>query len=202
MKKEKSNKIKAKTYTSVYFKYEDDKTIQKIDLKLIEYELESSISNDEINKKHNNTFCRLSRDDENIGYIHIPEEWEIITIDGWMYIVDTAADSENTDYIAVEYYYGTYSNGGNANDTWDTRVFNDYFSEYSEVIHDGILLYSTGSYLLTYEFDHLETEVEFYGLELNSHIDSYYQVMFVFVDKSIDESILTKITYSYEPFLD
>lgn len=55
MKKEKSNKIKVKIYTSVYYKYECDKTIEQVVLKLIEHELESRFSNDEANKQHSST---------------------------------------------------------------------------------------------------------------------------------------------------
>ncbi len=55
MKQEKSNKIEVKTYTSAYYKDEEDKTIQKIVIKLIEKEIESRFSNDESNKQHNST---------------------------------------------------------------------------------------------------------------------------------------------------
>ena len=55
MKKEKSKKIKVKTYTSVYYKDEYDKTIEQVVLKLIEHELESRFSNDESNKQQNST---------------------------------------------------------------------------------------------------------------------------------------------------
>lgn len=40
MKQEKSNKIKVKTVFTVYYKYEEDKTIEKIVLRLIEKEIE------------------------------------------------------------------------------------------------------------------------------------------------------------------
>lgn len=40
MKPEKSNKIEVKTYASAYYKYEGDKTIEKIVLRLIEKEIE------------------------------------------------------------------------------------------------------------------------------------------------------------------
>lgn len=55
MKKEKSNKIKVKTYTSIYYKDEYDKTIEQVVLKLIEHELESRFSNDELIKQQNRT---------------------------------------------------------------------------------------------------------------------------------------------------
>lgn len=55
LKKEKFNKIKVKTYASAYYKDEEDKTIQKIVLKLIEKEIEGKVSSDEASKQHNST---------------------------------------------------------------------------------------------------------------------------------------------------
>jgi len=55
MKQEKSNKIKVKAILAVYYKDEEDKTIQKIVLKIIEKEIVSRFSNDESSKQHNST---------------------------------------------------------------------------------------------------------------------------------------------------
>lgn len=53
MKQGKSNKIKVKMILAVYYKDEEDKTIEKIVLRLMEKELESRFLNDEA-YKHNN----------------------------------------------------------------------------------------------------------------------------------------------------
>ncbi len=53
MKQGKSNKIKVKMILAVYCKDEEDKTIEKIVLRLMEKELESRFLNDEAYKQDN-----------------------------------------------------------------------------------------------------------------------------------------------------
>lgn len=52
MKEEKSNKIKVKTALTVYYKDEENKTIEEIVLKLTQKDLESRVSN-EASKSNN-----------------------------------------------------------------------------------------------------------------------------------------------------
>lgn len=55
MKKEKFNKIKVKTILAVYYKDEEDKTINQIVLRLIEKELESRFLNNGSCEQDNST---------------------------------------------------------------------------------------------------------------------------------------------------
>lgn len=52
MKQGKSNKIQVKMILAIYYKDEEDKTVEKIVLRLMEKELESKFLNDEAYKQN------------------------------------------------------------------------------------------------------------------------------------------------------
>ncbi len=137
-------------------------------------------------------FREIKIPDESIGTVMLPDNWNFITDNGWLYI----EDSETGDIIAFQHSRGLHY--WIASEEYDEREFNPSY-EYEKI---GVIDYITGNSNLSncslgeYIID--VENIQLYEIYFTSGQDYHYSIFFVFISDEIDLKILEKISKSYD----
>ena len=134
-------------------------------------------------------YKRVDIPNEQLGSVMLPENWEIISQEGWM----TIFDAETKEIVAEELTHGCfYSIGGNYT---DERVYNPKYSDY--VLLEGITgsgNSNCGQYSIR-KYNNGQSDVELKILYFFGRDSNYCSEFCMVQDVSID--VLSKIAKSY-----
>lgn len=138
-------------------------------------------------------FHEVKIPDEMLGRVWLPDDWNIITTDSWMYIVS----SETGEVLAFQY--------SKRDAYWvDSQKFllyevNPNFSDYVELeVIDHLTGNSNLSNCAITEFLVDEEKMELLDIYFMSGINTLYVVHFVVLSGKIDQTDLIKVSKSYD----
>lgn len=128
---------------------------------------------------------RVDLPNEQLGSVMLPENWEIVSNEGWMTILNT--DTEEV--IAEELRQGYYINNT------DERAYNPKYSGYAFVEYISGSGNSNGGQYSICKYNNGQLEIELKTLSFSGRDSRYDSTFYILQEVSID--ILSKIAKSY-----